>query len=96
MSDPATLQQELGPLMGQPVVLDVKGRHIYVGTLQKVGKDVIVLTDADVHFCEDSQSTTELYVLETRKNGIRANRSAVYVMLSEVLSLSRLDDVVVY
>ena len=96
MGDSATLHSELSALMGQPVIVDVKGRHVYIGILQKVGRDVIVLTGADVHFCDDSQTTSELYVLETKKNGIRANRSTVYVMRSEVLSISRLEDVVVY
>jgi len=96
MSDASVLQHELGALIGLPVVLDVRGRHIYIGTLESVGKEVMVLTNADVHFCDDSQTTAELYLLETKKNGIRQNRTAVYVMRSEVLSVSRLDDIVVY
>jgi hypothetical protein len=55
-----------------------------------------VLKDADVHFCQDSYTTAELYLLETKKNGIRPNRHVVYVMLAEVLSISRLSDVVEY
>lgn len=96
VSDPSTTSHELSPLVGQLVIVDVKGRHVYIGTLQTIGKEVIVLTDADVHFCEDSQTTSELYLLETKKNGIRKNRDAVYVMRSEVLSISRLDDIVLY
>jgi small nuclear ribonucleoprotein (snRNP)-like protein len=96
MSEAFALQHELDALIGLPVILDVKGRHVYIGTLEKVGKEVIVLSNADVHFCDDSQTTAELYLLETKKNGIRANRATVYVMRSEVLSISRLDDVVVY
>jgi len=55
-----------------------------------------VLADADVHPCEDSQSTREFYVLETKKNGIRANRRMVHVMRTEIVSVSRLTDVVDY
>ncbi len=87
---------ELGALIGEQVVIDVKGSHVYIGTLRTIGADVIELADADVHFCDDSQTTSELYVLETKKNGIRANRASVYVMRAEVVSLSRLSDVVEY
>ena len=96
MSDPTSLGHELNALMGEPVVLDVKGPNVYIGTLQKVGRNVIVLADADVHHLQDSQTSSELYLVETKKNGVRPNRSAVYVMRSEVLSVSRLDDVVLY
>ena len=87
---------ELADLIGQQVVVDVKGRHVYIGTLDRVGKETLLLREADVHFCDDSQTTSEFYLLETRKNGVRVNRSTVYVMRSEVLSVSRLDDVVIY
>ena len=86
----------LKSLVGQEVVVDVKHSHLYVGTLAKIGNDSIVLRDADVHFCGDSQTTTELYLVETRKNGLRPNRAAVYVMRSEVLSVSRLSDIIEY
>jgi len=86
----------LKSLVGQEVVVDVKGRYIYIGTLRSVAGDSLVLDDADVHACDDSQTTNEFYVLEAKKNGVRANRNAVYVMRSEVLSVSRLQDVVDY
>ena len=87
---------ELADLVGQQVVVDVKGRHVYIGTLERVGKETLLLGEADVHFCDDSQTTSEFYLVETRKNGVRVNRTSVYVMRSEVLSVSRLDDVVIY
>ena len=83
-------------LIGEDVVVDVKHAHLYIGTLERVSADTILLRDADVHFCGDSQTTTELYLVETKKNGIRPNRSAVYIMRSEVLSLSRLSDIIEY
>ena len=86
----------LSTLVGEQVVVDVKGRYVYLGTLQGVARDSLVLHDADVHACDDSQTTNELYVLETKKNGVRPNRKVVFVMRAEVLSVSRLQDVVDY
>jgi hypothetical protein len=96
MGEPSSLEHELQPLIGQEVVVDVKHSHLYVGTLAKIGNDSIALRDADVHFCGDSQTTSELYLVETRKNGVRPNRTAVYVMRSEVLSVSLLSDIIEY
>jgi len=96
MSDTSAQGTPLEALVGEQVVLDVRGPYIYLGTLRSVGKDAVVLSEADVHACDDSLTTRELYVLESKKNGIRVNRHTVYVMLREVLSFSRLDDVVEY
>jgi len=76
--------------------VDVKHSHLYVGTLAKIGEECIVLKDADVHFRDDSQTTAELYLLETKRNGVRPNRGSVYIMRREVLSVSRLDDIIEY
>jgi hypothetical protein len=86
----------LSALIGQEVVVDVKGRYVYLGTLHALAGDSLVLHGADVHACEDSQSTNEFYVLQAKKSGVRANRTVVYVMRAEVLSVSRLQDVVDY
>ena len=96
MNEPDNIRQELDALIGQEVVLDVKDPHLYIGTLSKVDQSVIVLDNADVHFCGDSMTTTELYLLETKKNGIRPNRRQVCVLRSEIVSISRLADVIEY
>jgi hypothetical protein len=86
----------LDALVGEEVVVDVRGRYVYLGTLHAVAGDSIVLHNADVHACDDSQTTNEYYVLEAKKNGVRANRKVVFVMRAEVISISRLQDVVDY
>jgi len=88
--------REFESLIGEEVVLDAKDPHLYIGTLSRVGRHVIVLANADVHFCGDSLTTTELYILETKKNGIRPNRREVSVLRSEIVSISRLADVIDY
>ena len=89
-------EMALEALVGEAVVIDVRGPYVYIGTLRRVARDSFVLADADVHACHDSQTTSELYVLEAKKSGVRPNRKLVYVMRSEVLSVSRIEDVVEY
>ena len=96
MDETSSMEHELAPLLGEQVIIDVKGSYIYLGTLAKVGREIIVLREADVHFCGDSQTTTELYAMEAKKNGLRANRQTVYLVRSEVLSLARIEDIVEY
>jgi len=96
MAESDSITSSFDGLMGEQVVLDVKADLVYIGTLDEVRDDMLVLRDADVHFCGDTVTTQEFYVLQTKKNGIRVNRSTVYVMRDEVVSLSRLADVMDY
>ena len=66
------------------------------GKLEAVDARFITLVDADVHDMSDSRITKEIYALETMKLGVRSNRKRVHVMLSHIVSVSRLDDVVKY
>jgi len=78
---------------GQVVVLDVASPYIYLGTL--AGWDTLYfhLVDADVHDIRDTNTTRELYLVDARRLGINANRKLVLVRRDDVVSLSRLDDV---
>jgi hypothetical protein len=102
LPEPPDVGEQLGPddqleaLVGQTVVLDVRAPYLYIGTLTGVGQRVVSLRDADVHFCGDSQTTAELYILESKKNEVRPNRATVHVVLAEVVSISRLADVIEY
>ncbi len=44
----------------------------------------------------DTQTNKELYVLEAKKSGVKKNRSRVQLCLDQVVSISRLDDVIQY
>jgi hypothetical protein len=91
------LQEELGDLVGQDVVIDTQSSMIYVGRLERVGRHVLVLGASDIHDMKDSQSSTtkEMYVMEARKlGGPHVNREGVRVMIDKVLSISRLDEVI--
>lgn len=84
---------ELKPLIGSVVVLDVAAPFVYLGTLSSLSPAYIVLTDADVHDLRDSETTRELYLLSSARDGVRRNRKEVSVRRDTVLSVSRLDDV---
>ena len=93
MSEPPP-SPALQRLIGQPVVLDVTSPYVYLGTLAEVDHKYLILTDADVHDLRDTKTTRELYVLDSKRHGISANRSRVLVSRDEIVSLSALADVV--
>jgi hypothetical protein len=82
-------------LIGQQVVLDTAGSVLFLGTLRTVEPDGFWLDQADVHDRDEGHATKELYVCEARRHGIRANRRSLFVYRSSIISISRLDDVVI-
>ena len=91
MSDPDRLLEDL---KNQVVVVDTTAAYVYAGTLANFDSNHLVLEHADVHDLRDAATTRELYVLETRLHGVRANRQKVLVRHDQVLSISALDDVI--
>ncbi|MBI3463186.1 MAG: hypothetical protein HY000_09025 [Planctomycetes bacterium] len=81
-------------LIGQRIVVDVAAPFVYLGTLKSVDAVGLVLKDADVHDLRDSDSTREIYVLNSAHDGIRRNRKQVILRWDAVLSISRIDGVV--
>lgn len=90
MSD-ATIWDEF---RGQEVVLDVVSQYVIIGTLERVDTHFATLTDVDCHDLRDSKTTRDLYVLQARRHGVRANRQRLSVRQNEIVSLSRLVDVI--
>lgn len=83
--------------LGEPVVVDVRAHSItYLGVLKEVTPSTLVLADVDVHDTHESKTSREVYVMESRKYGIKANRREASVLLAEVVSVSRLEDIIVY
>jgi hypothetical protein len=89
----STVREDLAVLLNQPVVLDTFGPILYLGTLVEVTHSGFWLAEVDVHDCRDGHANKELYVLDARRDGIRANRRRVFVLQSGVASVSRLDDI---
>lgn len=80
-------------LSGEIVVLDTASPIIYVGKLQRVTPHILELCEADVHDMNDSRSTKDFYLLQTRDLGVRPNRAKVLIHRSHVISVSRLNDI---
>ncbi len=84
------------PLVGQVVVVDTNSSFVYLGTLARVEDHFLVLTEVDAHDRNESPSTKEQYVMESKRFGVKPNRKEVSVRKALVISVSRLDDVITY
>ncbi|MCH2571223.1 MAG: hypothetical protein VX435_02910 [Planctomycetota bacterium] len=78
---------------GAELVLDTSSPYVILGTLAGFTPCFLLLENADVHDLRDSQTTREQYVVDSRRHGIRINRKCVYVATREVVSVSRLKDI---
>ncbi|MGE5192170.1 MAG: hypothetical protein ACM3U2_06665 [Deltaproteobacteria bacterium] len=88
-------KSEFEKLVGREVVIDVVSQYAYLGKLAGYDEKYLVLEQADVHDLRDTTTTRELYVIDSKRLGIRANRERVLVRIGEIVSLSALDDVIV-
>lgn len=84
----------LEALVGRSVVIDVEALFVYIGRLVRIESQYLVLEETDVHDLRDTSTTRELYILESRQHGTRANRQRVLIRRDQVLSLSDLEDVI--
>lgn len=87
---------ELEGFLNVDVVLDTRGEIVYMGKLIKILDHFYELVDADVHDVVVGRTSKELYVMDARKHGIKKNRARVYVRKNEIVSISRLGDVLEY
>ena len=87
---------ELREFVGKDVVVDTDSSIFYVGRLEDVKQQHLVFSKVDVHDTAGLPITTtkEIYVMESCKYGVRANRKSVHVRLARVVSISPLDDIV--
>ncbi len=90
MDQPALLLEDYRE---QAVVLDMVSPYVIIGMLTGWDDRYLVLNDADIHDLRDTATTRELYVIETRRFGVRITRERVLVKLSEVVAISSLADV---
>ena len=81
-------------MIGQIVVVDLRGQYVVLGTLVRFDEHTLELRNADLHDLRDADSTRELYVAEARVTGVQRNRKRVLVVRGEVVAVSRLEDVV--
>lgn len=80
--------------IGEDVVIDVESQYVFLGRLTDVRPGWVTLRQADVHDLRDSKTTRELYVLDSRTDGIRVNRKEVVLPSDQIVSISLLEDVI--
>jgi len=90
------IHAELADLIGREVVIDTHSPYVYLGTLESFTENFVTLSGVDVHDMTGSHSTKELYIMQARKLGIARSRTRVKLMTREVVSISRLEDVLVF
>jgi small nuclear ribonucleoprotein (snRNP)-like protein len=96
MSEPNSFATELDSLIGQQVVLDVDGPFLYIGTLEAIDPNSVTLVEADAHDLRETSTSTDQYLIDTVKHGIRVNRRRVVVLSRRIISVSPLEAVVTY
>ncbi len=84
----------LTAFIGHLVVADLDDHFLVIGTLTHVAPDHLAFANADLHDHREANSTREVYVIESRKIGVRVNRHHVWIPRNRLVAVSRLDDVV--
>ncbi len=90
------MKETLKGLIGKDVVVDTRSPWMYIGRLESVQADSLLLRDVDVHDSGETPLPKERYVLAACETGIKANRCSVYVSLDYVVSASLLSEVIKY
>jgi small nuclear ribonucleoprotein (snRNP)-like protein len=84
----------LEELLEQKVVIDLVAPYVCLGKLVRYDDHFLELRNADFHDLRDTETTRELYVAESVTTGIKRNRKRVFVRRSEIVAISKLEDVV--
>ena len=87
------MEESLNEFIGEKIVIDTKSSWSYIGKLEEVLSDSVILTDVDVHDNNDTTATKEIYLVNSRKTGIVSNRDKVYVSMGYIVSFSPFDSV---
>ncbi len=83
-------------LVGKIIVVDTNSSYVYLGTLERVEDHFVVLSGVDAHDRGEGAGTKEQYVMEAKRFGVKANRKEVSIRKSVVVSVSKLEDVILY
>ena len=83
----------LEELLNQEVVVDLRSPFVCLGTLLRIDEQYLELGNADLHDLRDSDTTRENYVARARMTEVLANRKRVLLLRSEIVAISRLQDV---
>jgi hypothetical protein len=86
----------LSKFVGETVVIDTRTPLVYMGRLTEVREGFAVLENVDVHDIGDTHTTKEVYILEARKFGVKKNRRRAHLSLDQIVSISKLEDIIEY
>lgn len=89
-----SMPPEYDDLLGEQVVLDTTAPLVYIGSLSEVNDAFFVLDEVDVHEIPPGGVSKEVYLMEAKQNGVMANRRRVRVKQADVISISRLDEII--
>jgi hypothetical protein len=84
----------LDAMLGNVIVVDLRSPFVCLGTLKSYDDLHLEICNADLHDLRDTQTTRENYVAASRATGVKRNRKRVFVVRSEVVAVSLLEDVV--
>jgi hypothetical protein len=83
----------LEEMMGQKIVVDLRSEYVCLGTLVRADDHFLELKNADLHDLRDTDTTRELYVIDSRDTGIKRNRRRMLLVRTDIVAIARLDDV---
>lgn len=88
-----TFHQGKHELHGITCVLDTEGPEIYVGRVDDLDEDKVILHDVDVHRDGDDGKSKEEYLERAARLGVFKKHDRLVVPRSRVTSIRRLGDV---
>jgi hypothetical protein len=83
----------LQEFVNEKVVIDLRSPYVCIGTLVLFDEAWLELRNADLHDFRDTDTSRENYVAASRATGIKRNRKRVLVARSDVVAVSRFEDV---
>jgi hypothetical protein len=80
-------------MIGHKVVVDMRSEYVCLGTLTRVDDHYLELKNADLHDLRDTDTTRDLYVIDSHDTGIKRNRRRLLLMRTDIVAIARLEDV---
>jgi hypothetical protein len=83
----------LQEFVNDKIVVDLRSPYVCIGTLVRIDETWLELRNADLHDFRDTETSRENYVAASRATGIKRNRRRILVARSDVVAVSRFEDV---
>jgi hypothetical protein len=83
----------LDEFLKREVVIDFRSEYVCLGTLVRYDDVVLELRNADLHDLRDTDTSRENYVAASVATGIKRNRKRILVFRTEIVAISRMDEV---